>query len=162
MARNTLTHCGYLYNWYGATGGTGLASMDTDGDQATGNICPANFRLPSSRSAVGNPTGNGISISSADLPVLNASMKAESLATGAITNDSTTYPNWQPNGAWSGTFSGYWLTSMFAVGSSGWFWSSSVLSVTNANSLFFLSTSVNPGGSAYNMSNGFTVRCILP
>jgi uncharacterized protein (TIGR02145 family) len=47
MPDGTLTGCGYLYNWYAATNGTGTYAM-TSGE-ATGNICPTpNFKLPTS------------------------------------------------------------------------------------------------------------------
>jgi hypothetical protein len=40
---NSLTNCGYLYNWYTATAGSG--SYGTT-DSVTSSICPAGWRLP--------------------------------------------------------------------------------------------------------------------
>lgn len=72
----TLTHCGYLYNWYSATNGTGTYAQNIQGNQVAGNICPANFRLPSIMSDGSTSTGNGTSLNSADFAVLNASMNS--------------------------------------------------------------------------------------
>jgi len=160
IAANTMTHCGYLYNWFAATGGTGLASMVTSGAQATGNICPANFRLPSATSGVGGPTSNGTSSTVADLPVLNASMNAGTLATGDTTN--TFYANWFPTGPWSGTFSGRYNNNLEATGTDGDFWSSTVGSATAARNLSFEGTTVNPGIDISSSYYGFAVRCVMP
>ncbi|MFV0485433.1 MAG: IPT/TIG domain-containing protein, partial [Candidatus Saccharimonadales bacterium] len=93
---NTNTRCGLLYNWYAATGGTGTYAQSTSGNQVSASICPANFRLPSGMSGSGGATTNGTVYTAADFPVLNASMNAGSLTTGATTN----YPTgWQPSGA---------------------------------------------------------------
>jgi len=161
MATNTTTHCGYLYNWYAATGGTGLYSIATNGTQATGNICPANFRLPSRVSLATDPTQNGTSTAAADFTVLNASMAAESPATGATTNNSTTYPNWQPNGAWSGTLSGYRNNGITGPGTAGMFWSSTVSSATNSYDLHFDSTNIMSFNTTLLKYYGQAIRCLL-
>ncbi|MDR3297801.1 MAG: fibrobacter succinogenes major paralogous domain-containing protein, partial [Candidatus Nomurabacteria bacterium] len=155
---NTLTNCGYLYNWYAATNGTGKYANAAD-TQATGSICPTNFRLPSGSSAAGGPTTNGTVYTAADFPVLNASMSNGSLATGNTTNTPT---GWQPSGAWGGSFSGSWGTSLANQGSNGYFWSSTAYSSTNARYARFLSSTVNPGSNLNNKLGGFAVRCVLP
>ena len=159
MASNTLTHCGYLYNWYAATGGTGTYSMVTVGDQASGSICPANFRLPSAWSGTGGPTTNGTSYTVADFPVLNASMNAGSLASGVTTS----YPtNWRSSGAWSGTFSGNWATDLINQGASGNFWSSTIDPPGSARYLYIASLSVISGNGSTQAYRGSGVRCVLP
>jgi len=162
MDSNTLTHCGYLYNWFAATGGTGTYDtngMDTNGNQATGSICPTNFRLPSGMSDTGGPTTNGTDSTTADLPVLNASMNAKSLATGATSNF---FASWQPGAQWSGVFSGYWYTALGNQGSHGYFWSSTANSATLARNLNFVSGIVNPGNNNFYKYYGQSVRCVTP
>ena len=157
---NTLTHCGYLYNWYAATNGTGTYAQSTRGNQVSGNICPANFRLPSGTSGSGGPTTNGTASTAADFPVLNASMNAGSLATGSITS----YPTgWRPSRAWGGSFSGYWSASFGGQGRYGGYWSSTVYSAADARDLYFSSSVVFPASNSnLNKYYGFAVRCVLP
>ena len=103
--QSSYTKCGYLYNWYAATAGTGTYATSTSGTNVSGSICPTGWRLPSAMSDGSTATGNGTSYTAADFAVLNASMKAGSLTTGSTTS----YPTgWQFTGAWSGVFSGYW------------------------------------------------------
>ncbi|MFV0485429.1 MAG: hypothetical protein ACK5MU_04385, partial [Candidatus Saccharimonadales bacterium] len=129
------------------------------GNQVSASICPANFRLPSGMSGSGGATTNGTVYTAADFPVLNASMNAGSLTTGATTN----YPTgWQPSGAWGGAFSGYWNVGLGYQGSYGYYWSSTVNSATNARILFFYSSAVSPGNGISDKYNGFAVRCVLP
>ncbi|MDR3298061.1 MAG: hypothetical protein LBT19_01675, partial [Candidatus Nomurabacteria bacterium] len=155
---NTLTNCGYLYNWYAATNGTGKYANAAN-TQATGSICPTNFRLPSATSDGTTATTTGIAVVAADFPVLNASMNAGALATGAITS----YPTgWQPSGAWGGAFSGNWTTGLTNQGSYGYFWSSTADSATNARFAGFLSLTVRPGSVTGDKVFGFAVRCVLP
>ena len=160
MANNTLTQCGYLYNWYAATGGTGTygSPTNTNGAQATGSICPANFRLPSSTSGTGGPTTNGTSATVADFPVLNASMNAGSLVAGAT---STFYTNWLPSGPWSGAYSGYWNYFLYGMGSGGLFRSSTASSALGSYYLMSTDPYVNTDNNDPKYL-GFSVRCLLP
>jgi len=176
MDANTLTHCGYFYNWFAATGGTGTYdgidsitgnNMATSGHQARGSICPANFRLPSGTSndtggiATGDPTSNGTGFQVADFSVLNASMNAGILTTGATT--STFFAGWEPGAQWSGVFSGEWFQSIIIQGDNGRFWSSTARAGAGAHALISGSTSVSPGGNvSQNRYSGFAVRCVMP
>lgn len=45
-ASSSYTKCGYLYNWYAATAGSGTYNLGTDGTNATASICPAGWELP--------------------------------------------------------------------------------------------------------------------
>jgi len=161
MPANTLTNCGYLYNWYAATNGTGIYSLNTSGNQSTGSICPSNFRLPSGTSGMGGPTTNGTAVTVADIPVLNASINAGTLATGTTTSNATHATNWQSTGSWGGTYSGTWLTGLGTQGNSGYFWSSTATSAPYAGNLYFVSGNVHPDPSANRKLNGFGVRCVL-
>ena len=156
--QSSYTKCGYLYNWYAATAGTGTYDTSTSGTNVSGSICPTGWRLPSGSSDGSTATGNGTSYTAADSPVLNASMNAGSLTTGSTTG----YPTgWQFTGAWSGVFSGNWGNGFYWQGSDGYYWSSTAGSSTSAQSLFFSSSYVYP---AYynNKWLGFAVRCVLP
>jgi uncharacterized protein (TIGR02145 family) len=161
MAANTTTHCGYLYNWYAATAGTGTYSMGTSGNQASSNICPDNFRLPSSTSGTGGPTTNGTVATAADIPVLNASMNANALTAGATGNF---YANWQPSGAWSGTMSGHWTYSARNQGISSYF-SLSTVGQSNlyVSVLYYTNMMVVTNyNNLLNKAVGNAIRCVMP
>ena len=157
--QSSYTKCGYLYNWYAATAGTGTYNVSTGGTNVSGSICPTGWRLPSATSDGSTATGNGASSTAADFSVLNASMNAGSLTTGSTSS----YPTgWQFTGAWSGVFSGYWIGEFLFRGYYGYYWSSTALSSSSARYLNFLSSSVFPGSNYYSKHYGFAVRCVLP
>ena len=156
--QSSYTKCGYLYNWYAATAGTGTYATSTDGTNVSGSICPTGWRLPSAYSGGSTATGNGTSYTAADFAVLNASMNAGSLTTGSTSN----YPTgWQYSGAWSGVFSGNWNNGFGLQGSAGYYWSSTAFSSTDAGSLGFGSSSVGPGNNYNGKYDGFAVRCVM-
>ncbi len=84
------------------------------------------------------------------------------------------YQNWQPNAttggndAWRSSFgtvsSGYFFPGFGLVNqsSSAYWWSSSLLSSTNAHRTIVLDTSVYPGTSYGNKYVGYAVRCAFP
>lgn len=43
---HTYSEYGGYYNWYTATAGNGTYAVDSDGDEAAGDICPHGWRLP--------------------------------------------------------------------------------------------------------------------
>ena len=157
--QSSYTKCGYLYNWYAATAGTGTYDTSTSGTNVSGSICPTGWRLPSARSDGSTATGNGTSYTAADFAVLNASMNAGSLTSGSTS--SSYYAGWQFTGAWSGVFSGLWSNGFINQGSYGYYWSSTAHSSTVARSLYFSSSSVSPGNN-YSKYGGFAIRCVLP
>ena len=158
--QSSYTKCGYLYNWYAATAGTGTYATSTDGTNVSGSICPTGWRLPSAYSDGSTATGDGTSYTAADFAVLNASMNAGSLTTGSTT--SSYYANWQFTGAWSGVFSGNWNNGFYYQGSDGYYWSSTANSSTLARLLYFYSSVVNPGNRNSTKYYGRAVRCVLP
>jgi uncharacterized protein (TIGR02145 family) len=137
------TFYGYLYNWYGATAGTGTSTMDSG--NATSSVCPSPFRLP-----VGGDTA-----STNDFAILNGAM-----AGVAPTTLPSYYAGWQWTGAWEGVFSGIWTSEMNYQGSDGFYWSSTASSATHASYVYFYSNGVDPA-SYGNKYNGFAVRCVL-
>ena len=155
--QSSYTKCGYLYNWYAATAGTGTYATSTRGTNVSGSICPTGWRLPSATSDGSTATGNGTSYTAADFAVLNASMNAGSLTTGSTSS----YPTgWQFTGAWSGVFSGNRVSGFVYQGSEGHYWSSTAYSSTVARNLYFYSSRVYPGSYYYSKYYGFAVRCV--
>lgn len=157
--QSSYTKCGYLYNWYAATAGTGTYATSTGGTNVSGSICPTGWRLPSATSDGSTATGNGAKYTAADFAVLNASMNAGSLTTGST--DDSYYAGWQYSGAWSGVFSGDWGSGFGIRGSYGYYWSSTANSSTGARSLFFSSSRVHPGNGGYSRYYGHAIRCVM-
>jgi len=153
------TFYGYLYNWCAATaGGTASGGSNTCTGEwttpanATGDICPANWRLPSA--------------SSYEFSWLNAKMNNPSASSPyGYSADPTYYNNWQFTGPFRGVFSGYRDGSSWLVqGSYGYWWSSS--RYYNDDPYFTSgsvlgSSSVNPDIDGNGRSHGFAVRCLL-
>ena len=137
---------GYLYNWCAAMGRQSNACNNTETNQAnldtTVNICPSGWRLP-----VGN-SANDASVN--DFSALNNTVNS-----GSTSSDAGLRSNWL--GVYAGLL--YTPGSFDGVGSSGYYWSSSVNTATTARNLSFNSSNVN---SANNLSkaNGFSVRCV--
>ena len=128
---------GYLYNWCAAMGGQNTAACaeaTTPAPIPTTNICPAGWRLPTV-----SPTN--------EFTALNTAINGGSTSSdaGLLTN---------------GLFqrSGLWLGGFYAQGSSGYYWSSTQYSATNAYSLYFSSTSVSPTDGGKNGARA--VRCV--
>jgi len=173
MAANTLTYCGYHYNWYAATGGTGTYDtngMDTNGNQSSGSICPANFRLPSMSSGTGGPTTSGVVSTHADFPVLNTSMDAGSIFEGGEWGPNADFSGWMPTGQWSGIFSGARFNSYGSANGSlnpgndtSSFWSSTAASADSASQLFIIQGFAYIGSfsSQALKSWGLSVRCLI-
>ena len=157
--QSSYTKCGYLYNWYAATAGTGTYATSTDGTNVSGSICPTGWRLPSAASDGSTATGNGTSSTAADFPVLNASMNAGSLTAGSTS--SSYYAGWQFTGAWSGVFSGKWDNGFNFQGSYGYYWSSTDFSSSRAWGLYFGSSNVSPGNLHALERSGYAVRCVM-
>jgi uncharacterized protein (TIGR02145 family) len=145
ISADTLTGCGYLYNWYTATAGTGTYS--TASGSVTESICPTEWTLP---------TGG----SSGQFAILNNAM-ATGATTASTTSNATTIPNWYYNGPFEGSLAGNFNAGFGSTGYNGYYWSSTASSSTSAYGLVFGYSNVGPGNSDSNKSNGFAVRCIL-
>lgn len=156
--QSSYTKCGYLYNWYAATAGSGTYSVDTQGTNIADSICPTGWRLPSATSDDTSPTASGTSFVAADLAVLNASMNAGSLTSGSTT--SNYYAGWQFTGAWSGVFSGAWDSGFGYLGSYGHYWSSTANSSTSARYLNFSNSFIDSGNGRNGKYSGRATRCV--
>jgi uncharacterized protein (TIGR02145 family) len=142
-----ITKCGLLYNFYTATAGT--APQSTVSGEASGSICPTNWRLPTG--------GNNVNSDSA---VLNASMQAGVLTTpGSF--DNTFFANWLPSGAWKGILGGYYVNSFSSRGELGYYWSSTVDDANYAFYFYFSNSRVDLGDYQYFRMRGFGVRCVV-
>jgi hypothetical protein len=74
-------------------------------------------------------------------------------------NISNTPDDWQPDGAFRGVFSGYWLSDFYNQGDYGSFWSSSVYNSDRARLLLFYS-SYAPDYYDTRIG-GYGVRCVV-
>ena len=151
--QSSYTKCGYLYNWYAATAGTGTYDTSTIGINVSGSICPTGWSLPS-----GNYDTTG------DFAILNASMANGSYTSNGYneySSSSNYYSGWQYSASWSGVFSGDWFNGFNSQGSVGNYWSSTAYSSTDAQFLAFYSSGVDPAFYYYKYI-GHAVRCVLP
>ena len=144
---NSLTGCGYLYNWYTATAGSGNYGTDLFSN-VNSSICPIGWKLPKA-------------LSPNEFGILNNAMATG--ATASLTTDNANFgPNWYSLGPFEAFLAGYFYNSFDYTGSSASYWSSSASSsATNAH---FSSTSsgiVSSGDSNNNRIFGFAVRCVL-
>ena len=125
---------GGYYSWLVATANTG-ANLTTDGAQASGSICPKNWRLP---------TGNA--------------------STGEFTALYSAYDSNKTNldAAWSPVYVGnYYDSTFYLSGMDARWWSSTSVSSTNARNLNEgTSGGIYPAYNKYRRS-GFSVRCLL-
>ena len=146
------TKCGYLYNWYAATAGTGVYGSDDETDTLS-SVCPVGWRLPTAGSAA------PVRIPNKDYSILNASMHAGKLSTGSFEGWAD---GWQFDGAWSGAFAGRYDNGTFNFqGTNGFYWSSTAYSANRARTTSFDGLDVNPGNNYGNIYNGLAVRCVM-
>lgn len=156
--QDSYTKCGYFYNWYAATAGTGTYNTSYN-TNVSGSICPTGWRLPSAKSDGSTATGNGNSYTAADFPVLNASMNAGYLTSGSTDNY---YTGWQFTGAWFGVFSGYSTSGIADTGKSGQYWSSTSggWDYGDASALIFKNSGVDFDGGVARYY-GLAIRCVM-
>ena len=141
-----ITKCGLLYNFYTATAGTAPQSQTTG--NASGSICPVNWRLP-----VGYDT-------SGDFGVLDVAYGGTGVYQSGTPSQLATL--WRHTGTWRGVSSGFYdSTFMGASASSGYYWSSSVVSAASGYILYFTATGVYPGTANNVRYIGQGVRCVL-
>jgi uncharacterized protein (TIGR02145 family) len=145
------TGCGYLYNWYTATAGTG--TYDISSGYVTSSICPAGWHLP---------RGNDGTTAQNEFAVLNSAMYNGSLTGMGYTTDTQYVQNWWHTGLFAGPRSGYYGPGFVDQGDNGRFWSSSANSSTLTWYFSFRYSLVNPGmNNGYVKYYGFAVRCVV-
>jgi uncharacterized protein (TIGR02145 family) len=154
LSADSLTGCGYLYNWYTATAGTGVYDTPADtaanANTAPSDICPAGWHLP--KAGAGGTTGN-------EFATLNGAMYNGGAA--SVANNADTQFSWRANGPFAGAYSGGWVNGFDAQGYYGFYWSSSAVNATSARYLYFHYSHVNLGSSDNGKGVGYSVRCIL-
>jgi hypothetical protein len=147
---NSETGCGYLYNFYTATAGTAPQSQSARYSTASGSICPAGWKLPTGLLAAGDTTND-----------FGAVDKAYG---GTGSNQSNTPPVltdlWLTTGAWQGSFGGVYINPFSHQGGVGNYWSSSIVSATNAYVMGYSGGYIYPGNGSEYRYNGFAVRCL--
>ena len=162
---NSYTGCGFFYNWYAATAGTGIYETPEPNVNVTGSICPSGWSLPSGTSDGTTPTSTGSSYAAADFPVLNASMLAGYLTTGTYISEGY-YQNWQYNSPWEGVFAGQRRNSFVDAGTTQIYWTSTAYQSndgikSNARTLVVTNNLVAPGADFATKFTGAAVRCVL-
>ncbi|MDR2063187.1 MAG: fibrobacter succinogenes major paralogous domain-containing protein [Candidatus Nomurabacteria bacterium] len=139
------TECGYLYNWYAATAGTGTANMTNS--EATASICPTGWRLPKINLVGGQWNGGDPK----DLYTALGSQHSSLIGASSI---------------WRGVYSGYFnprTTNYFGLvnqSNDGEYWSSRAGTQSWATPAFsFSTTRVSAGTNTYKYDGG-AIRCI--
>ena len=127
---------GGMYNWYTATAGNG--TYNTLSAVASGDICPAGWKLP---------TGNN---RNGDWDTLNTVINNSFVSDTGL----RTYPN---NLIYSGDFNGSAPTGR---GYQGRFWSSTSVANAKAARFGYRSNSTTPSNS-YNKWANFSIRCLV-
>ena len=123
------------YNFYAASGGT--ISGSTNADNATHDICPAGWRLP---------TGG----SSGEFQALYAEYNSNALMRASIENSGAAF-----------ALAGYFRNAAPALqGSYGIYWSSTRYVGTVMYGLILDTSSVSPAGNG-GRNNGYAIRCVL-
>ena len=143
---------GNYYSWNAATAGTGNSAGSTQGTKAAGSICPKGWHLPTAGTGSYNTKGSFAYL-----------LRQYGFATSDTGGNVGTTPNSMVDAPM------YWLrggdvysTHLNDAGSSGYYWSSSVVSATYAYSLYFSTgTYLYPSNNNYyNRYDGFPVRCL--
>ncbi len=144
VSPDSLTGCGYGYNWHTATAGTGSYGL-VDQD-AVSSICPVGWRLPLH--------------SSNEFGVLNNAMATGDSSVSSSENSVVTRHNWWYNGAFEGALAGAYTSGIWDGGRDGRYWTASASNETGAYQLDFGDDRVNPD-SVGSKTAGIPVRCIL-
>ena len=141
---------GTYYTHTAATAGTD-ASIDTNNVDAPSSICPKGWRLPKARDGYDSPNNEFYSLSK--------KYKGSASWQGDYWSGSHQMLSGEPKYVRSGARS-YLYANVANVGSSGWWWSSTVNSSDYAYSMFMYSSDVYPRhhNSRY---YGFSVRCLV-
>ncbi|MCL2038663.1 IPT/TIG domain-containing protein [Candidatus Saccharibacteria bacterium] len=132
---------GYLYNWCTAMAGQSAACQTTTATQPdpSVSICPSGWRLPTGEATTGEFT------------LLNNAINGGSTSSSAGLLTNGLYMN-------AGAF---YNGSSLVQGSGGFYWSSTVASVSSALSLYFYSSNVDLA-NVRSKGYGFSVRCVAP
>jgi uncharacterized protein (TIGR02145 family) len=143
---NSVRNCGYFYNWYGATVGTGTSTLTST--IVTGSICPTGWHLPSAGGVGTAPDGWYSTTEYAQLYAGVGSTYA------SIVGNSSVF-----RGVHAGLYS--WTSYLTSQGTLGYYWSSSAHSSLAGYANLLNHTESNVYSSYENKYKGVAVRCIL-
>ena len=152
---------GYLYNFSAATAGETSTSHDENAGDAPNSICAAGWRLPRSGYADTTTWPYQNPFATNDFANLDIAFGG----TGAYADGGeSNIAQWQPTGAFKGTYSGYWAGVVFVgQGDLGFLWSASADPgrPDGAFAAAFDPLGVGPGDGGGNRPIGFGIRCLL-
>ena len=161
------------YNFYTASLGYSYYNDSVSSGSSPRDICPKGWRLP-----FVSDNGTSITAASSEFANLARSYNGSASWSGSgatnynyYTSDSTVRKNmvagdsgsldrFASNGAAGFTYAGYYDgTTLYNVGTRGYYWSSSVYNTSSSYRLYFNTPNVYPQDSSYKYC-GFAVRCI--
>ena len=160
------------YNFYTATLGYSYYGDGKTSGSSTMDICPKGWRLPwvSDSGSTASTSGYFQTLMKAYNP--SASWTNSNTAYNYYTSDTTIRknmilgdsgsldPTLEDNGAAGFTYAGlYHGTTLSNVGTSGYYWSSSVYNSLSSYSLYFVTSNVYPQNDYYK-NYGLAVRCV--
>ncbi len=140
---------GNYYQWNAATAGTGGTITSAN---ATGSICPKNWKLPSSGD---NTTKGTFGYMLTQYGVANN--LEDTGGNNSYTYNITKSPLFFVRGGYVDTD----VRQFNVAGRYSGYWSSRAAGTSWAYNLYFV-TSVNPSNSSLNRSNSFPLRCLVP
>ncbi|MFV0485502.1 MAG: IPT/TIG domain-containing protein [Candidatus Saccharimonadales bacterium] len=146
---------GYLYNWYGATAGTGNSNRTWE-DTAESSICPSPFALPTG--------GSGLDYSRLDIAFGGTGANNDDPSDPATgVNLPYLEKSWFWAGPWKGVLAGYYFTDHWFVYEYARYWTASPVSSDAAYDIAFdqYGKYLRPGTDVSASHNGFAVRCVL-
>jgi len=150
-------NCGYLYNWYTATGGTGNSGVAANAN-VNGSICPNNYNSSNPTSSPWRlPTSDGTT--GGDFGYLNGMMAGD--GTWSMATDATHAANWLPTGPWEGAFSGGWQNGLIGQTTSAAYWSSTAgPSPDSVYVLWYTASNMSPIFPVLTYG-GVAIRCLV-
>ena len=159
---NSSTPCNSYYSWLAATAGGKDSSgnaVSTDGYNAVYSICPKGWRLPTSTTSNANAqtspnwkTGDWYAIATA----YGANLESNYYNSSDTNFYNDAGPGTNPNFLLAGSYYNGWF---YLGDSTGYYWSSTASSSTNAYDLYFSSGSVGLASNS-NRRRGASVRCV--
>ena len=159
---NSSTPCNSYYSWLAATAGGKDSSgnaVSTDGYNAAYSICPKGWRLPTSTTSNANAqtspnwkTGDWYALATA----YGANLESNYYNSSDTNFYNNAGPGTNPNFLLAGSYYNGWF---YLGGSTGYYWSSTASSSTNAYDLYFSSGSVGLASNS-NRRRGASVRCV--
>ena len=153
---------GNYYNWYSATAGRGTYSFSTNNNSVAGDLCPTGWHLPIGGRKANVDVSDFWKLSRATIGADPANFANDYFYyTGTpegtdASNKMRAYPN---NFVYSG---GVYGGSVSTRGSTGYFWSSTAGSSSDAYRLRLDSSLVYPGTGDNFKYYGWAVRCVAP